>query len=445
MIVTIERNDQHATALAALPGPRRGIRPYVDYAMGVLPSSVPTKVVVSWLQAHGVEVSRQTVSGHLREWRKAHGVTTDTGGLPVLTDARLAELSEAEAAAMLPEPDDVDDSAPPAGDVSTTPQSVTPDAASEVTDTPNPATPVVSEPSPTPAADSPAASGAAIMSMFGTDAPTAAPSPLKGVPAFLAWVEARAVWVLYMGLISATAYGLYEVLAQVVGAPQVTALVAAVSVELVAIACKVLADGASRDGESDRVVAVLYVAAGAIAVLVAAANAWGHSKIEGDAPEVSAVLYASASIAGFVLATVATTLRSRARLRRQGRLESAGMVIPAYVHARYGAVVAERAGILSRVAPGWDLPRVVTAARREVAEEVAEAAEAARLVTLRAAVTAQAHTVHGDELAADFAAAQFSDRKLSDLMTADEAGHAAQADALRDWIASHRNVRTDTA
>lgn len=400
-VVDIHPHDHHIESLANLPDPRRGARLHVEYAMTVLPSSAPTSMVVEWLRAHGVQVSRQTVATHLTAWRRVAGVQTDTQGQPVLT------------------PDHIE-----AIDAISAPQVETDKPQSAPTELPIELSVAIPD--------------------AGLDAsPSGTPDVSEARPrgrwaSFAAWVEAQAIWVLYMGLISAAAYGLYEVLHRLAGAPLVTSIVTAASVELVAIACKILADRAGRERERHDVVRGLYTASGVIAGIVAGVNAWGHYQLPGEAPAVSAGLYAMASVAGFTLAAVATTLRRRAELRAARQLEGAGLIIPEYVTARYGAEVATRAQLMSRVHPGLDIHDVVSRARTEIDTEAAEAAEAARLAILRQGVIAQSEATHSDHLAARLAAAQYSDAQLSALMTADDEGHRIQVAALRAWIASHR-------
>lgn len=464
-------------------GAMRHQKERVMYACETMPATAKTQTadVMAWLSDRGFDVPRQTASKHVNAYKDAHDIPRQgaTAEQRALTPGLLAEMDAERGFVGTPQEtspagvegsynmDDVtvNDFAP-RSDAPVSPAVSTPPA--EVSRPVAPSLPpVMSDPRRVAPIedDAPASSDAS----RDTDAPVMEDAS-RPVPVALtadatpeddasqseetpkasrrqrrmtrrarawSWASGKFIWAQYVLLLQVAAYGLYQVLAEVAGAPEATAIGGALGIELVGISLKMLSDRAESDGENYRVVRALLVASGVVAVGIGAANAWGHSQMnpEGDAnPYVGAVLFGLASVAGYSMWTIRTALAHRARRRTRGQLEGPGIRVPVYVRERYGNAVADRAELLSRYNDTLSVPEYVEQARAELEAEAREARETDRRAKMRAALIEYTRTIHTSQLAADLDASRYSDDELSDLFSASRDEHAARRVELLTWM-----------
>jgi hypothetical protein len=479
-------NDEQTAQLGALKNQKERVL----YACEHMPAKADTEnaEVMAWLEDRGHPVPRQTSSKYLNAWKRSEGhpVKGNTAQQSALTPGRLARMDEERGFVGTPQENTLagvegsynmdrataDDFAP-RSDAPVSPAVSTPPA-----ETSRPAVapslpPVMSDPrrvapveadAPAPRVaprdtDAPAsvtADASHDVSIETRQAPDAtiedgATLPQKEEPSdsdrpswrarMWTWLVAKFVWIQYVGLLQVAAFGLFQVLNEGAGMPMATAIGGAAAIELVGISLKILADGAERKGESHRVVRVLLVISGAIAVAIGAINAIGHAQMPADGegnPIIAAALFGTASIAGYALWTVSSTLGHRARMRYLGQLEGPGLRIPAYIRDRYGVEVADRAQKLSRFNARLSIAAAVDQARAELESEEREARETERRNALRAGLIAHAKATHDDQLAADMESSRFSADTLSDRFTASVDEHDAKVKELLDWMSSHK-------
>lgn len=405
------REEQHVEALAKCG--KHAER--VAYALGHMPRGhVKTELVVRWLDTHGWTIARQTVSPIVTDYR-AEMRMADTGEQEAMTAEVLSTLDAMPTVTPAERQPSRPDADLPAELVASVPPVATP------TPRQADAAPVTPDVSPVAVATPPAT------------------APKRRGPSWRgrlwAWAIGKVIWALYMGLLSFAAYGLFEVLREGANSPLPMAIIGAASIELIGISTKVLADRAAESGEVQWVVRSLLAFSGAVALGVAVTNLWGHAHLSGP---ISAAVYGLASIAGYALWTITTSLAHRAQQRAAGQLEGPGLRIPTYITERYGRAVAVRAQRISRLHPDMSLRALTAQARDELAVEAREAREVTRRDALRAALTAQARATHTDPLAAQLDISQYNPDTLSDMMSATEAGHRAKAVALVQWMESYK-------
>lgn len=255
-----------------------------------------------------------------------------------------------------------------------------------------------------------------------------------------AWVTAKFVWLLYVALFQVAAFGLFQVLTEVAGVPELTSLFGALGIELIGVTFKLLADKAQRGGESYKVVRSLLVASGFVAVGIGGVNAWGHAQldIEGNAA-IAAAMYGSCSVAAYAIWTISSALSHRAALRAVGKLEGPGVRIPDYIKDRYDDETADRAWKISRLHADMSIEDAVQRAREEIEAGEREAREAKRAAAVRAALEEYDRAAHkGNKLAAAMESARYSDDELSDLFTASAVEHEEKKNHLLNWLKSQR-------
>lgn len=446
----------HNAALAACAN--HGER--VAYACAQQSPGFRTADVQAWLRGQGWESlarQRSTVSTNANIWRKARNLadTTDHEGMPAAIAARIE--AERSVGVATPEPDTNVDTETVLEPVTVdsvsdvmTPPAVDADTETDAS-TPTPL-PAPTEPESTPArpvaghCTSPVCCGVTEgveTASEDTDAESEPAKPATRTGRVWSWFVARFIWIQYVGLLSAAAYGLYEVLDEVAGAPPVTAAVGAIAIELVGISTKLLADRAERKRESHAIVRALLIVSGLVAVGIAITNAWGHAQISvpNGNEYIAAALYGTASVAGYGLWTITTSLDHRARLRDKRQLEGPGLRIPAYLRDRHGATAADRAQKISRVYGHLDIHQAFDQALIELAEEAKEKRESARLEALRTGLMAQSHATHSNKLAANLSASRYSVDQLADKLEADDDGHTSKAADLIGWMASFEQTK----
>lgn len=474
----------HETELAeieALPNHRARVE-YAVHQLGEHPDTVAPETLRAWFEERGYKLGtkkqRPAISGHLNDWRKElrQRLNMDTEAIRALTPGTLAAMDKERGFVGTPQettPAGVEGSynldgltvadfepspnAPQSPAVSAPRQASAPmTSLPPVMSTPRvaPSEPDASEtrsPAPasrdtdaseTPEAVAPAAPEAPASDTDATGTPKGmTPNPVTSPTSKRGrawnWLSGKFIWIQYVGLLQVAAYGLFQVLDEVAGAPTATAIGGAVTIELIGITLKMFADIAERNGENYQVVRRLLIASGAVAFGIGAANGWGHSQMTADPGEnvyVSAAMFAIASVAGYSIWTIRTTLAHRARLRDLGQLEGPGIKVPAYARERYGDEVADRAELLSRYTANRSMRWYVDVARAEIEEEAREARETARREALRAALIEHSKASHNSQLAADLENARFSDDELSDMFTASKEEHAAKRAELLAWM-----------
>lgn len=395
-----------------------------------LPPGFATRHVQAILARAGHGIARPTASKFINEWRRKNNIAS-TGEQVAMTEERLAELDEQ----FNPDPAEVAgvhriaDLTPPQRVNGSTPKpSIVKDDVTPHVDTP--ATPPVErQPDATPE-----------------------PKKQKEEPAQSLrsrawnWLVSKFIFLLYMGLLTYAAYGLFEVLHLAAGAPLLLAATGAASIELVGIACKLQADRAERAEEHRKVVYSLLAGSALVALIVAGANIYGHAIIDGV---IAAMVYGLASVAGYGLWTINTSLAHRRHLRHHGKIKGPGVRIPDYATQRYGKDVTARAKELSEWNSKLNPEQAVALAREQLAEEAAErkteeekaereAREADRRETLRKGLRQQAINQHEDPLAAELDIARFGIDQLADLINASHEDHQDRANALINWVAQSR-------
>lgn len=439
----------HNAALAACAN--HGER--VAYACEQQSPGFRTADVQAWLRDQGWESlarQRSTVSTNANIWRKARNLadTTDHEGMPAAIAARIEAEPDTNAdTETVLEPVTVDSVSdvmtPPAVDADAETDAITPPPLPAPTESEStPARPVAGH------CTSPVCCGVAEgveTASEDTDAESEPAKPATRTGRVWGWFVSQFVWIQYVGLLSAAAYGLYEVLEKVAGAPAITAAVGAIAIELVGISMKLLSDRAERQREPHKVVRALLIGSGVVAFGIAITNAWGHAQIDVDGgnPAIAAALYGTASVAGYGLWTITTSLAHRARLRKKNQLDGPGLRIPAYMKDRYGDVVADRAQKLSRVFGDLNIHEAFAQAVTELEDEAREKRESARLAALRDGLMAQSHATHSNKLAANLSAGRYSADKIADELAADDTGHADKARDLIAWMASFEQTKTN--